>query len=133
MKSDILIKDDIYNFIKGAGLHLSVNGKLCKEGERPKNSLKEDIVISVISNENGQIQPAIINVNIYVQDNQKSDGQFIENTIRLRELCSLASNTLEVGSGDDFRFTLSSQRVIKVDTNEHVINNKLVYKQINEN
>lgn len=133
MKSDILIKDDLYKFISKSPLKSSVTGKICKVGVRPKGSDKEDIVISVIANMNGQIQEAVVNVNIYVADDIKSDGQNQEYTIRLRDLCRIASETLEVGSGDDYRFTLESQRVIEVvDTKEHVINNRLNYKQVNE-
>lgn len=133
MKSDILIKDDVYAFIKKSPLASAVTGKICKQGVRPKCSDKEDVVISVVANMNGQIQEAVVNVNIYVADDIKSDGQNQEPTIRLRHLCRIASETLEVGSGEDFRFTLESQRVLAVeDTKEHVINNRLNYKQVNE-
>ncbi len=134
MKSDILIKDDVYAIIKKSPLASAVTGKICKQGVRPKGSDKEDIVISVIANMNGQLQDAVVNVNIYVQDDEKSDGQNMEATIRLRQLCEIASDVLEVGSGDDFRFTLESQRVMEVEgTKEHIINNRLNYRQINEN
>lgn len=133
MKSDILIKDDVYAHIKNSPLASAVTGKICKQGVRPKGSDKEDVVISVLVNQNGQIQEAVVNVNIYVADDLKSDGQYQEATIRLRELCRVASETLEVGRGNDFRFTLDSQRVIEVSgTKEHAINNKLIYKQVNE-
>lgn len=133
MKSDILIKDDVYALIKNSPLASAVTGKICKQGVRPKGSDKEDVVISVIANLNGQIQESVVNVNIYVADDIKSDGQYQESTIRLRELCRIASETLEVGRGEDFRFTLESQRVLAVeDTKEHVINNRLNYKQVNE-
>ena len=133
MKSDILIKDDVYAHIKNSPLASAVTGKICKQGVRPKDSDKEDVVIAVIANLNGQIQEAAVNVNIYVADDIKNDGQNQEATIRLRELCRIASETLEVGRGDDFRFTLESQHVIEVPgTKEHVINNRLNYKQVNE-
>ena len=133
MKSDILIKDDVHTFIKKSPLASAVSGKVCKQGKRPKGSDKEDVVISVIANQNGQIQEAVVNVNIYVKDDIKADGQNQEATIRLRELCEIASDTLEVGRGEDFRFTLESQHVIEVEaTKEHVINNRLNYKQVNE-
>lgn len=45
MKSDIEIKDDIYQIIKGSALEKAVTGKL-KKTRRPANSNKEDIVIS---------------------------------------------------------------------------------------
>ena len=133
MKSDILIKDDVHAYISKSALSSVVTGKICKQGVRPKGSDKEDVVISVVANQNGQIQESVVNVNIYVADDIDSNGQYLESTIRLRELCKIASETLEVGRGEDYRFTLESQRVIEVSgTKETVINNKLIYKQVNE-
>lgn len=131
MKSDIDIKDDIFMFIKGSELENSVTGKLSKT-IRPSNSNDEDIVISILSNQNAQIQEAFINVNIYVPDLIRG-GQSEEDTIRLRELCNLSKTLLEVGRGNDFRFQLDSQRVMQVQgKDEHFINNKLLYRQCNE-
>lgn len=131
MKSDIEIKDDIYKFIKGSVLEKTVTGKL-KKTSRPKDSNLEDIVISILDNEAGQMQEAFVNVNIYVPDDIR-DGQAEEKTIRLRELCKIAYNLLEVGRGESYRFTLNKQRVLEVNgKDEHFINNKLLYKQINE-
>lgn len=133
MKSDIDIKDDLYTFIKNSRIASSVTGKICKTGVRPKGSDKEDVVISVIANMNGQMQESLVNVNIYVADDIKKDGQNQEATIRLRELCSIAAETLDVGRGEDFRFYLESQRVLAVDEAKlHVINNRLNYKHVNE-
>lgn len=131
MKSDIDIKDDIYMFIKGTPLENAVNGKLSKT-LRPAGSSNEDIVISMLSNQNAQIQEAFVNVNIYVRDLVR-DNQTEEDTIRIRELCNLAKSLLEVGRGNDFRFILDSQRVLEVEgKSEHFINNKLLYRQCNE-
>lgn len=133
MKSDILIKDDLYKFIKSSSIPGAVTGKISKTGVRPKGSDLEDVVISIVANMNGQMQESVVNVNIYVKDIIKSDGQNQEDTIRLRELCQIASDALEVGHGEDYRFTLESQRVIELTaTKEHIINNKLNYKQVNE-
>ena len=131
MKSDIEIKDDIYQIIKGSTLEKAVTGKL-KKTRRPANSNKEDIVISILENGSGQVQEAFVNVNIYVSDDVR-DGQAEENSSRLRQLCKLATELLEVPRGEDYRFTLDKQRVMEVNgKNEHFINNKLLYKQVNE-
>ena len=131
IKSDIEIKDDIYRFIKGSKLEKVVNGKLSKT-KRPSESDKEDIVISVLENGSGQMQEAFVNVNIYVSDSNRNN-QSEEATIRLRELCRLSYELLEVGRGEGYRFTLDKQRVLEVNgKNEHFINNKLLYKCNNE-
>lgn len=131
MKTDVEIKDDIFRFIKGSALEIAVSGVLRKT-RRPKDSDKEDIVISVLDNSSGQIQEAFINVNIYVADNIR-DGQPEEDSSRCRELSRIASELLEVGRGDGFRFVLDKQRLMNVNgKDEHCINNKLLYKQVNE-
>ncbi len=130
MKTDIDIKDDMYGIINGSALSKAVSGKLSKT-LRPAGSHKEDIVISVLANNNAQLQEAFVNVNIYVKDNTR-DGQSEENSIRLRELCSLSRDLLERGYKDDFRYELSSQRVVAVEgKGEHIINNKILYQQVN--
>ena len=131
MKSDIEIKDDIYQIIKGSALEKAVTGKL-KKTRRPANSNKEDIVISILENGSGQVQEAFVNVNIYVSDDVR-DGQAEENSSRLRQLCKLATELLEVQRREDYRFTLDKQSVMEVNgKNGHFINNKLLYKQVNE-
>lgn len=131
MKSDIDVKDDVWGHIKGSVLEKSVTGKISKT-KRPNKSEKEDVVISVLANQNGQIQECFVNVNIYVADVLR-DNQAEEDTIRIRELCNIAEEVLEVGFGDGYRFVLDSQRVLEVNgKNEHVINNKLLYRQCNE-
>ena len=71
MKSDIDIKDDVYNIISSSKLKTAVTGSLCKRG-RPfygtGTTGKEDICISILANRTSQIQEAFVNVNIYVQD-----------------------------------------------------------------
>ena len=133
MITDIEIKDELYKLIKGTELAKEVNGVLSKR-KRPKNSTKEDIIISVVANENGQKQEAIANVNIYVQDEfNESADQYEEASIRARLLSDLAKNLLEVGRFQGARFTLARQRFVEVEgTNEHVINNRLSIIKINE-
>ena len=131
IKSDIEIKDDIHAFIKGTTLEKNVSGKLSKT-KRPENSDKEDIVISILENNTGQMQDAFVFVNIYFPDNNRNN-QYEEDSIRLRKLCKMSYELLEVGHGKGFRFTLDKQRVLEVNgKNEHVISNKLLYKQNNE-
>lgn len=131
MKTDIDIKDDLYLYIKGSSLAKTTNGKLDKT-ERPLGSTAEDIIISVDENVNGGIQSALATVNIYVQDVLR-DNQYIENSIRLRELCTEAKALFEVAHFNGARFTLTAQRVKKVDgVNEHRIENKILYKYCKE-
>jgi len=131
MRSDEDIKTDIFKFIKGSELHRSVSGKLSKR-KRPKGSDKEDILISIIANENGQVQTAYVNVNIYVRD-VNVDGQDEEDTLRIASLSTLADNLLGEFYGQEYTLKMLSQRVLEVPgAAEHVINNKVEYKTLNE-
>lgn len=129
MITDIEIKDALYRFIKGSALHSTIGGSLYKT-KRPNNSALEDVTISVLANSNGGIQEAIAFVNIYVADIQR-DNVFIENTIRLRELCRLSADILDFGRIDDMRFQLDEQRVLEGENSNHVVSNKLLIRQCN--
>ena len=101
MKSDI----EILKFVRGKlikmGLAKSVTGKVC-DRERPANSSKEDIVISVLANEGaGQIQTAFVNVNVYVSDIfNSSSNDWERDTKRCDTLCNLAKSLYTMREGD---------------------------------
>ena len=128
MKSDIEIKDAIFGLLKGSALESAVTGKLSKRG-RPLGSGEEDIVVSVVENGTGQLQEALVDVNIYVRDVLNAEtGGFEVNNLRCRELCDL-SKFLFSSRWDDFRvdMTESKQRVFKLECkDEHIINNQLL-------
>ena len=132
MRSDVEIKDGIYSYIKGTRLLSAVTGKLLKT-RRPKNSDKEDIIITVLANEGNQRQEAVVNVNIYVEDNF-IDGQPEEDSIRCRELGNVAKSVLETFRVDGARVTLSRPpRVFDAeDIPWHIVNCRLNYQLINE-
>lgn len=132
MKSDIDIKTDVFHYIKGSLLEQTVTGVVRKTGKRPHNSKKEDIIISVLANLNGQIQTATVNVKIYVAA-KVVKGQAEESTVRLKTLCNIASELFDVFRGNGYRARLLEQRVFEVSgADEYVINNKIEYKQLNE-
>lgn len=135
MKSDVDIKDEVYKIIASSALKYAVTGSICKRKRTayPVGAeLKEDICIAVLANQTAQLQEAFVNVNIYIQD-EDVNGQYEENTKRLREICQLCFNVFDSVHGSDFRCSLSEQRVVEVTgTGEHIINNKLLYQTLND-
>lgn len=141
MKSDI----EIQKFVRGRLIEMelarAVNGKIC-DRERPADSDKEDIVISILANDGaGQIQSAFVNVNIYVHDIYNSSvGDWERDTIRCGELCDLAKPLYSMHEGDFMVFADRSTppRVIptKVEFEdghtEHMITCRLFVKVSNE-
>lgn len=135
MKSDVDIKDDVYKVISSSALKNAVTGSICKRKRiaYPVGAeLKEDICIAVLANQTSQLQEAFVNVNIYIQD-EDVNGQKEENTKRIREICQLCFKVFEAVHGEDFRVSLSEQRVVEVTgSGEHIINNKLLYQILND-
>lgn len=109
-----------------------VSGKLSKT-LRPDKSDKEDVVISVLSeNPDRQVQEVYLNVNVYVAD-VKRGNQYEENTIRLRELMTLSKKAIDLARSKGYRLTLEGQKSYDVPgRNEHFINNKVLYQFCNE-
>lgn len=132
MKNEMEIKDDVYHLLKGSDLMKAVNGKLSKT-KRPDKSTNEDVVISVLTPPTGkQIQEVYLNINVYVAD-VKRGTQYEENTARLRELMTIAEQTLRLACGKHYRLTLDEQKSYEVPgMNEHFINNKVLYQFCNE-
>lgn len=133
MKTDQEIKEEIFQFINGTQLANEVSGVVTTR-KRPLNSKNEDVIISVLANSNEQRQQAIVNVNIYVQDqNVKKNGQYEEAGERLGLLSKMASEILNVFWIGPARIHLEAQHTIDAGNDrEHVINNRLLYEIINE-
>ena len=130
MKNDERIKQDVQDYIFTTVIPEMVTG-VVKKDRRPRNSRMEDVIISVLANENGQIQDATVNVNIYVAD-KPAGNQYDPDHERLDELADVCQSAFDVFRGDGFRASLLSQRITAVEENEHVITNKIAYKQNNE-
>lgn len=135
MKTDIDIKDDVYMLVSKSALAGKVTGEVSKT-LRPANSRKEDVVISILANNNGRPQSAFVNVNVYVPDSavkydvdNQTVTQYEEDSARLREICNLCKELFETYVGDTYRITLDSQRVLSSsDDGAHIVNNKLLYQ-----
>lgn len=138
MKSDVEIAKFVRSKILGTELMAAIHGKLTDHG-RPNGSDREDIVISVLSNEGaGQRQNAFVNVNIYVKDQWNSETKsWEEHKQRVGELCNLCKFLFSIRGGDYHAVPSKSiQKVFPLGTSfedghtEHFINNK-IYIEIN--
>ena len=135
MKTDIDIKDEVYMLLKESALADTITGVVSKT-LRPANSRKEDVVISVLANNNTRPQSAYVNVNVYVPDlavkyqvEEQTVTQYEEDSARLREICNLCKDLFDTYVGDTYRITLDSQRVLSsADDGAHIVNNKLLYQ-----
>lgn len=132
MKNELEIKTDIYQLLKTSPLASAVSGTISKDG-RDDNATTEDIVISVLSEvPTIQLQEVYVNINIYVRDLKKGT-RFVENSIRLNELCKMSIDFFSKCHFKGFRVSLESHKVFKVQgSDEHFINNKVLYQFCND-
>ena len=130
--TDIDIKDDLYLWVSASDLAGMVSGSVYKDS-RPLNSALEDITIAVIARDAGsQMQEATVNVNIYVPDVRRG-REAVEDSARLRVLCSAAAGLFEYRHTGDAIVSLASQEVFKANGIDwHVINNRLRIRFNNE-
>lgn len=129
--TDIEIKDLIYKLIKASDIPKKVTGKVYKV-PRPVNSQLEDVVISVVARSASEIQSFSVNVNLYVPDIKREDD-YIEDTVRLRELSRLCFDFFETIVKDNYILNMDEQECQKVnDVNFHCISNQLKLRIINE-
>mgnify|MGYP003293326818 CR=1 FL=1 len=150
MKTDIDIIDHVYEIVMNctelfedkAEVTTGLYSTNVTRHKRNPSSKTEDIVISVLSNDDpSEVQEAYVNVNVYVNDikvslpNGDTTGRvehYVDDSIRLRALCSLCSKLFALNIGSTYRITLASQRVIAdEESKQHFINNRLLFQQIN--
>lgn len=133
MKSDAEITDILYSILNKSDLHKAIKsrgGDLYSD-ERPANSRKEDITISVLDGLVGDYsQENVVNINIYVPDVPRNNQMIIDKQ-RVRTLSRLAIDLLEEFIVSEYRFFIEKQKVYKVNgADEHCINNRLSFKHL---
>lgn len=135
MKTDIELRDLIYYDLKKADFIKELSGKVYKgEGSkgRPVNSKKEDCLVSVLANVNGEIQEANVNVNLYVADVLLGTKEYVENTPRLRALSrKIADFYAAPKIIEGVHVRIEAQRIFASNANEHIINTKLLLNLYN--
>lgn len=133
--SEIEIKEAFFTLIKSSELSEMISGSIYID-KRPINSKVEDVVISVLTTGAGQIQPFILNVNVYVPD-IKRGKEFIYDDNRVKPLMRKCLDIFEAGvvvyasdGTTDKEFGLSyrleSQKLYEINGADfHAINHKI--------
>lgn len=133
MKTEIEIKQEVLAHVQSSAIANAIRGRI-SIASRPFDSKDEDMVISVLASDlEGDIQTAIIAVNIYVPMVRLDKGTG-EDTKRLGELSKISAESLcRWLAQDGSVYSLQRQNIFPVDgTNENVISNRIYYKHLNE-
>ena len=124
----------VYQLMVNSPLAQMISGKVYRNGMRPINSDKEDIVVSFLSGINTQFQECVVNVNIFVPD-ISFNGGYVKNIGRLAILENEAKDYLEAIIPNEFLIALDMiPTTVQVEGfNQHFINIRLIitYNSIN--
>ena len=85
------IQGDIRRMLAGSKLAEEVSGGIYRNGYRPRDSRKEDIIVTFTTGIPDQIETGVVTVNIYVPDiDPCGNGIFVEDGRRTEQLEALA-------------------------------------------
>jgi hypothetical protein len=130
------IQGDIIALLKNSAIANTVNGEIYRatpaSSYRPRDSLKEDVLVVFTTGDAEQVQSGIFTIKIYVPDIENpKNGVLLEDGRRCEELEIAACNWVEslTTEKSDYKFTL--QQTIYTETeqeiNQHFVVVKLRY------
>lgn len=128
------IQTDFYTLLKGSDLAAMVNGIVYRDGFRPRDSKKEDIVIIYSAGEDdGEIQSGIVALNIYVPDILPyKNGTMVENAARTAKIERAAQEWYESIRGVMpeyiFRLYNTIHTTADEDINQHFVVVQVKYR-----
>ena len=129
-KTALQIKKSILDLLYQSDLGSSINGVICYNGLRPKDSTKEDIVLSFTAGQTDQIQTGILTINIYTLD-LEYNGSYYQNVQRCEEIEALAQSFVDnVRLSDGFYIELNQtiDTMADEELHQHFTVVKLKYK-----
>lgn len=133
-KTEKDIQTDFYTLLKGSDLVAMVNGIVYRDGFRPRDSKKEDIVIIYSAGEDdGEIQSGIVTLNIYVPDILPyKNGTMVENAARTAKIERAAQEWYESIRGVMpeyiFRLYNTIHTTADEDINQHFVVVQVKYR-----
>ncbi len=133
MKVEDELIDFVIEVLIQSGIESKISGRIYPSGERPLNSEKEDIVVSVLSTHNDHYQESYLNVNLYVKD-QDYINSTIRNRQRSKELSKLIVDHLHNYGSGGFLIKVESCKAFKIQGSpepEHATNIKILLTNMN--
>jgi hypothetical protein len=124
---NIIAKHLISSGVKAA---VSLTGGIY-ELSRPKDSVKEDIVVGVLAMNAEQTQEGVFNVNIHVPNVVLSSDSTQPNTARFRVILDKCMEVLNDVRGYDYSFTVSTPGIPYRDGDKWFVNIRVEWMALN--
>ena len=127
------VQGDIRRMLRDTYLCSQLSGDVYRNGYRPRDSRKEDVIVSFTTGTTEQIQKGIVALNIYVPDiDPEANGTWIEDGQRCEEIERLAQEWVESLTADRSSYKFELQQTIyteaEPDINQHFVVVKLRYQ-----
>lgn len=127
------IQGDIRRLLKDSTLYTQISGEVYRNGYRPRDSKKEDAVVTFTAGLPDQIQTGVVTVNIFVPDIDPDDnGTWVEDGRRSGELEKLAQEWADSLTAEVSCYKFKLQQTIyteaEPDIHQHFVVVKLKYE-----
>ena len=106
-KTGSSFEEDIYKQLLTSNLAKGISGKVYRKGMRPRNSIKEDVIVTYKTGLDGQIQNGFIVVNTYVPD-ILSGMDKLQDISRCKSIETLSSQFVETLKIGGYKFELTN-------------------------
>lgn len=131
------IQGDIRRLLKDSTLYTEISGEVYRNGLRPRDSRKEDAVVTFTAGLPDQIQTGVVTVNIYVPDIDPYDnGTWVEDGRRTEEVEKLAQAWADSLTAEVSCYKFKLQQTIyteeATEINQHFVVVKLKYEYFGE-
>ncbi len=130
------VQSDIIVLLKDSPLVAVISGKVYRNGLRPRDSEKEDLIVIFTTGVPNQVQTGFITLNLYVPDiDPFTNGVSVENMARTDELENLCQQWVDSlnANNSDYRLRLTQTICTEAepDIRQHFIAVKLMYEYFN--
>jgi hypothetical protein len=127
------IQGDIYRLLRDSTLYTKLTGEVYRNGYRPRDSRKEDAIVTFTTGLADEIQTGVVTVNIYVPDiDPYQNGTWVEDGKRTEEIEHLAQAWVESLSCEISCYKFKLQQTIyteeEAEINQHFVVVKLKYE-----
>lgn len=132
------IQGDVYRLLRDSTLYTMISGEVYRNGLRPRDSRKEDAIVTFTAGLPDQIQTGVVTVNIFVPDIDPDDnGTWVEDGRRTEEIEKLAQEWAESLTAEVSCYKFRLQQTIYTEAEpeirQHFVVVKLKYEYFGDN